>query len=519
MVVLLAVSSIGIQSAQAATPSAFKDVSGFKKEIEFLTGKEIIYGFNDGTFRPNLPITRVQAVQMIMREMKPEGLGDAPNPNFKDIKPGNRGYAEIAKAVELGIISGKSKDRFDPTGNLTRAEMAKILANAYGLGGIYPKGFTDVSTSYWAYPFISALAANNITVGYKDGTYLPSKTIDRAQFSAFMARIIEPSFRPYNVDIADSYLVGVMDAHIIDSVMDPVEPIIYFLDGSTNEVAWMNLETLEGESVELPLPAERIAYANGKIYVTQLKGKHNSNWWDEDQQGAFAVVDVTNMEVENVIHIDLDPYDIAADDNGIVYISPGSGQHSRIESFDSKTGKLVSSKGMYQSTLIEMHPSQSRIYAVTTTGSPRRIGEYTIENGVLSSEQRSPYHGTYGLSPDLTITPDGKYLFNGTGHIFRSSATASSDMLFFGKLDRPYSSIVFDLQYGEFYTANKKNIIQAYDYTTMEPIGQLKTYGTIDKMFYDESAHMLLAFTSVKLGNSTVPFTGIEYIYFDVDEE
>ena len=102
--------------------------------------------------------------------------------------------------------------------------------------------------------------------------------------------------------------------------------------------------------------------------------------------------------------------------------------------------------------------------------SPRTIGTYTIDNGVLSDEQRSPYHGTYPLGKDLTISPDGKYLFNSTGHIFRSSATASSDMYYFGKLDRPYSSIAFDLQYGEFYTANNKNYIQAYDYTTMEPI-------------------------------------------------
>ncbi len=514
---MLVLGVIATSPAQAATTPVFKDVTGFKKEIEFLTSKGIIFGFPDGTFRPDAPIQRSQAIQMIMREMKPV-LGHSPNPNFKDVKPGDRGYDEIAKAVEMGIISGKSGNFFDPTGNLTRAEMAKVLANAYDLGGIYPKGFSDVSTGYWGYPYISALAANNITVGYSDGTFKPAKTIDRAQFSAFMSRIIEPSFQPDNEQIADTYLMGLLDAYIIDYARHSTEPIIYIIDGSANEVAAINYDTFEIKSVKLNLPAERIVYANGKLYVTQLKGKHNSNWFDEDQQGAFAVIDATTMKVENVINIDLDPYDIEADDNGIVYISPGSGQHSRIESFDGKTGKRLSSQRMYQQTLIEMHPSQSRVYAITTTGSPRTIGTYTISNGVLSDEMRSPYHGTYPLGQDLTISPDGKYLFNSIGHIFRSSATASSDMYYFGKLDRTYSSIAFDLQYGELYTANNKSYIQTYDYTTMEPVRQLRTYGNINKMFYDEESHALIIFSTIKLGNSTVPFTGLEILPFNVEE-
>lgn len=165
-----------------------------------------------------------------------------------------------------------------------------------------------------------------------------------------------------------------------------------------------------------------------------------------------------------------------------------------------------------------MHPSENRLYAITTTVIPRNISSYTITNGVLSPEQRSPYHGDYDLGKDLTISPDGKYLFNSTGHIFRSAVTTSSDMTFFSKLDRPYSSIAFDTEYGELYTANNKNIIQIYDYTTMEPIDQIQTYGTIDKMFYNQHDHTLLILTKVKLGNSQVPFNGIEKVYFNVEE-
>jgi len=227
------VSFVVLTSAQTTSAASFSDVSGFKKEIEFLTGAGVINGFPDGTYRPAAPILRVQAVLMIMRDLgMPKETPQSPG--FIDIKPGDRGYAEVARAVELGIISGKDSTHFDPNGKLTRAEMAKILVNAYELGGIYPKGFADVSTNSWAYPFISSLAANNVTVGYSDGNFKPSLTIDRAQFAAFMARILEPSFKPYSPSVADTFLEVAADVFITDAIMHPTEPILYMIDGNDN---------------------------------------------------------------------------------------------------------------------------------------------------------------------------------------------------------------------------------------------------------------------------------------------
>lgn len=499
-----------------AAPNSFKDVTSFKEEIEFLTNQEVIFGFPDGTFRPNDPILRVQAVQMLMRDIKPD-LEDVPNPNFVDIKPGDRGYEDVAKAVQLGIINGKGNNRFDPQGKLTRAEMAIILERAYHLTGIYPPGFSDVSKSSVAYDSISSLAANNITVGYPDGTFKPSQTIDRAQFSAFMARIIEPSFQPDNPGVADSYLETLLDFDIIDYAMNEKDSIIYLLDASTNSVVAYNYNTYDYKSVKLSLPAEAVAFANNKIYVTQLKGKHSSVWWDEDQEGAFSVIDASTMKQERVINIDLDPFDIEADDKGIVYISSGSGQHTRIESYDSRTGKLLSSQRIYHRTYIKMNPSQTKVYSIDTAVSPRDIASYSINDGVLSPEKDSPYHGDYPLTTDLTISPDGKYLFNGTGNIFRASMVDSADMTYHASLDRSFTSIAFDVPNGELYTANNKKYIQAYDYTSLEPTYQLDTYGSPNKMFYDEKENTLLIFTKVKIGSSPVLFTGLEKIYFELE--
>jgi hypothetical protein len=511
------VSIVLFTSASNTLAASFKDVSSFKEEIDYLTDAKIINGFSDGTYRPNNPILRVHAVMMIMRDLGVENV-DPLDPGFVDLKPTDRGYLEVATAVELGIISGKDKTHFDPNGKLTRAEMSKILVLAYEMAGIYPKGFKDVSSRSWAYPYISALAANNVTVGYSDGTFKPSLTIDRGQFAAFLARILEPSFMPFSPSVANTKLEMATDVLVTDAIMHPTEPILYVIDGNDNTLGSINVETYEENYVELPYPAEKLAYANGKVYVTQVKKPHSSYTFDENQQGAFATFDAQTLEALGLIHIKLDPFDIVADDQGIVYISSGSGQHTRLESYNSQTGAILSSQRIYEKSYLNMTPNQKKIYAIDTSLSPRDITSYSIIDGKLESGIDSPYHGDYDLNTRLEITPDGRYLLNGLGGIFRASATSAADMTFVGPLDRPFTSAAFDLTYNELYTANKSNLITVYDYLTFEGIYQLTSYGNINYMFYNQNSNWLLALTTVKIGDSPKPLLGFEKVYFSPDE-
>ncbi|MGE8081451.1 S-layer homology domain-containing protein [Peribacillus loiseleuriae] len=179
--------------------SSFKDVTTYKDEIEFLTSKGIIKGYDGGYFKPNDAIKRLQAVQMILREKGITNF-DAPNPGFIDVKSGDYGYGEIAKAVQLGIISGKTNSKgqkyFDPFAPLTRGQMAKIFTLAYNLKGSYPADFKDINKSSETYGYVSSLAANGITTGYSDGTFKPNVQLSRQHFSAFMARYLDDKFKP-----------------------------------------------------------------------------------------------------------------------------------------------------------------------------------------------------------------------------------------------------------------------------------------------------------------------------------
>ncbi|HHW36308.1 MAG TPA: hypothetical protein GXX18_03315 [Bacillales bacterium] len=184
----------GSGSGQAPTSGvAFKDITNkywAYGSIEFLSNRGIIKGYEDNTFRPNAEITRAMAAAMIAREFKLTDSKDKAFP-FNDVKNTHYAYNAIKAVSEAGIINGQPGGKFAPDAPLTRAEMAVILNRAYKLQGETNKTFTDVNASHWAAKDIAILAANNVTGGYEDGSFKPSKPTTRAEFSSFMERVIK----------------------------------------------------------------------------------------------------------------------------------------------------------------------------------------------------------------------------------------------------------------------------------------------------------------------------------------
>jgi lysophospholipase L1-like esterase len=159
-----------------------------KEEIHYLVEKGIIAGFEDGSFRPNNLITRVQSAIMLDRAIVYSDDAAA-NPGYADVTTNSFGYDVIAKMTEQGVFSG-ANGYFNPDQSLTRAQMAKVLVEAFGLTGSSTQTFNDVSSDYWASNYISILAENKITTGYTDGTFKPNDSITRAEFSIMLARAL-----------------------------------------------------------------------------------------------------------------------------------------------------------------------------------------------------------------------------------------------------------------------------------------------------------------------------------------
>lgn len=99
--------------------------------IESAVEQGIITGVTPDSFEPDSPVTRVQAVAILVRALGMEGR--APSPGFKtqyadDHKISGWAKDSVYVATELGLIQGNEMNRFNPQQQLTRAQAALITS-------------------------------------------------------------------------------------------------------------------------------------------------------------------------------------------------------------------------------------------------------------------------------------------------------------------------------------------------------------------------------------------------------
>ncbi len=123
----------------------FKDIQyhRYADAIIELADKGIVRGYGDGTFRPENPITRAEALKVILESKnqleKEKDLGkeidfgsyDNANTNIKDIKAGDwfNGYVEYA--IENKIVSGYPDKTFRPDETVNLVEALKMVFGVY----------------------------------------------------------------------------------------------------------------------------------------------------------------------------------------------------------------------------------------------------------------------------------------------------------------------------------------------------------------------------------------------------
>ena len=168
LIMLMLMLSSVLPAPDVHAQSTFKDVNdkhGAVKEIQFLTGKKVIQGYQDGTFKPNNNLTRMQIALMLTRA-RDYDLTNRPDPKLKDIKKEHEKFDVVSAVIEEGIFKDVvKKDEFKPNAFVTRSEMATIMARAYKLTGVSSVQFTDVTTKHWAYGSVQAVAKNQIVKG------------------------------------------------------------------------------------------------------------------------------------------------------------------------------------------------------------------------------------------------------------------------------------------------------------------------------------------------------------------
>ncbi|PIW21160.1 MAG: hypothetical protein COW32_11400 [Candidatus Aquicultor secundus] len=114
------------------------------------------------------------------------------NVDFKDIMPSHWAYSYILDLARQGIIKGYADDTFRPSATVTRAEFAKMICLAMGwpLDGASRESFSDVAKSSWTYSYVETARAHGAISGYPDGTFKPNKNVTRAEIAKIIAETL-----------------------------------------------------------------------------------------------------------------------------------------------------------------------------------------------------------------------------------------------------------------------------------------------------------------------------------------
>ena len=111
-------------------------------------------------------------------------------PGFVDAPASSYFYEAVMWAVESGVTTGVSANRFDPNGVCTRAQAVTFLWRAAGSPAPRSRTmpFTDVPVGSYYYDAVLWAVENGITKGTSETRFSPDATCTRAQIVAFLWR-------------------------------------------------------------------------------------------------------------------------------------------------------------------------------------------------------------------------------------------------------------------------------------------------------------------------------------------
>ncbi|MFB3879931.1 MAG: S-layer homology domain-containing protein [Armatimonadota bacterium] len=121
------------------------------------------------------------------------------NPGFTDVTTGHWAYKYIVYAVDQNVVQGYQEGDYRPSVPVDRGQMAVFVARAMvapGGDAAVPDPppsptFPDVPSSYWSYKHIEYCVAEGVVRGFEDGYYHPADIVTRAQMAVYICNAFE----------------------------------------------------------------------------------------------------------------------------------------------------------------------------------------------------------------------------------------------------------------------------------------------------------------------------------------
>lgn len=214
---------LGQGAVQPIPIRAFPDIDGNPYEVEILKAANVyrfLAGYEDGTFRPDVGITREQGISLLIEAMKllvvdPSAIAfpdELVNPPFADVSTTHRSAKQFYYAKQAGILAGDGQDKAYPDARLDRAGLIAIIRN--GLQAVVNENYSasadlgervevidpDISFSdisgHWAESAIQELGTYGIATPLNEQgkAFAPNEEAHRDYLAAALVRMVEVKF-------------------------------------------------------------------------------------------------------------------------------------------------------------------------------------------------------------------------------------------------------------------------------------------------------------------------------------
>lgn len=196
--------------AQEEVAAVFSDVDLGHPEyvaLKYLKENGIINGYADGSFKPDNYVNRVEALKIILEANKlinpayiaANSLGgedfktNIDIVQFNDIFKAQWYFPYLKKAVEMGIVNGYEDGTFKPTKIVNRAESYKIIMESDGIefGEVLENPFADVSVNDWFAKYFNEAKIRQIVYYTISNTVNPGRELTRSKFAELVYRYLK----------------------------------------------------------------------------------------------------------------------------------------------------------------------------------------------------------------------------------------------------------------------------------------------------------------------------------------
>lgn len=160
--------------------------------VESLSDEKVISGYNDGTFRPDAKITRAQLAKVLANAFR-WGLISPQEGRFTDVPADSWMFSYVETAAARGVFRGSMEENFRPTATVPKAEVTYAVVRAAGWPILERNAgsFFDVPRGHWAASYIHTADSRGIIFPDDEGYFYPNSSASRADVASILYETVK----------------------------------------------------------------------------------------------------------------------------------------------------------------------------------------------------------------------------------------------------------------------------------------------------------------------------------------